>query len=145
MTETKMTKILMDFAQKYDYGVFYLIDTWQQDESKRVREIIKVSDIAEEFQKKEGRFYEKYKLGVDFKELIKSLEKREEMQIKCFYKDTYEAFIEEWKKNHPNEKDYESWSKKNKKERSRKFIEYMSSIGAFKSPYFSTRNNNFDF
>lgn len=93
MTESKMTKILVDLAAGKDYGVFYLIDTWQQDESKRVREIIKVSDLAEEFKKKEGRFYKQYRLGSDFKELIKHIEKGEEMQIKCFYKDTYEAFI----------------------------------------------------
>ena len=49
MTESKMTKILTDLSEKQDYGVFYLIDVWQIDESKRVREIIKVSDLAEEF------------------------------------------------------------------------------------------------
>ena len=68
MTESKMTKILVDLVAEKDYGVFYLIDSWQQDESKRVREIIKVSDLAEEFKKKEGRFYKQYKFGSYFKE-----------------------------------------------------------------------------
>ena len=121
-------------AQKVilDYGVFYLIDTWQQDESKRVREIIKVSDLAEEFKKKEGRFYKQYRLGSDFKELIKHIEKGEEMQIKCFYKDTYEAFIKKWKKKeHPeNEKIMTSWKEKRmKKERTiENFLKFMGSL-----------------
>ena len=145
MTESKMTKILVDLAQSHDYGVFYLIDAWQTDETKRVRELIKVSDLAEEFKKKEGRFYKQYRLGSDFKELVKHIKKGEEMQIKCFYKDTYEAFIKEWKKNHPDEKDYDSWRKKMKKKDHRKFLEYVGSMGTFNSPYFLKINNNFKF
>ena len=56
MTETKMKFTLKALAIAQDYAVFYLIDSWQMDPSKRVREIIKVSDIYQEFEKKEGRF-----------------------------------------------------------------------------------------
>ena len=132
MTESKMTKILVDLAAGKDYGVFYLIDTWQQDESKRVREIIKVSDLAEEFKKKEGRFYKQYRLGSDFKELIKHIEKGEEMQIKCFYKDTYEAFIKKWEEEHPGEK-YEEYVQKRKEQRKKDYLKFMGTFGLYGS------------
>lgn len=136
MTESKMTKILTDLSEKQDYGVFYLIDVWQTDESKKVREVIKVSDIAEEFKKKEGRFYELYRLGSDFKKLHKHLLKKEEMKIECRYEDTYEAYMTKWKEEHPNEKSYGDWVRKMKKIDHRKYIEYISSLGLFGSPYF---------
>lgn len=132
MTESKMTKILIDLAARKDYGVFYLIDILQQDESKRVREIIKVSDLAEEFKKKEGRFYKQYRLGSDFKELIKHIEKGEEMQIKCFYKDTYEAFtleksmIKKWEEE-------QEYVQKRKEQRKKDYLKFMGTFGLYGS------------
>ena len=41
MTESKMTKILVDLVAGKDYGIFYLIDTWQQDESKEQEKLLK--------------------------------------------------------------------------------------------------------
>ena len=122
MTESKMTKILVDLVAEKDYGVFYLIDSWQQDESKRVREIIKVSDLAEEFKKKEGRFYKQYKFGSYFKELIKYIKKGKEIRIKCFYRDTYEAFIKKWEEEQPGEK-YEKYIQEKKKQRKKDHLE----------------------
>lgn len=141
MTESKMTKILVDLSEKQDYSVFYLIDIWQTDESKKIREVIKVSDLAEEFKKKEGRFYNLYRLGSDFKKLHKHLLNKEELKVEVRYEDTYNSYMEKWKQDHPNEKDYKTWVQKVKKKDHRKYLEYVGSMGFFGSPYLLKNRN----
>lgn len=135
MKEGKMLRILIDLADKKgkDYGVFYLIDAWEVDTTKQVREIITIEKLIEQFTKKEGPFYQKYRITSDFRELEKNILANNEQSIKCFYKDTYDAYMENWKKEHPNEKDYNTWVQKERKKRRIEFQQMLGSFGLFGS------------
>lgn len=134
MTETKMLKILKNLAENNskDFGVFYLIDTWQQDPSKRVREIITIDNLIQEFTEKNGRFYKQYKVTSMFNKLVKYIENKQELTIKVFYKDTYEKFMNDWKEKNPG-KDYYVELNNRKKQYHKHYLKYMGSFGLFGS------------
>lgn len=148
MTYNKMLKEIRQLAIQFgeDFEVIWLIDTWGISytgdigikRTNNLREVITIADLYEQFVKKSGEFYEKYKFTNKFRDLVKLINGKyfEPIQVSKIYQDSQDKFIEEWNKIHP-EISYTDYLKKDAEKNHRRF-DYMNAMLGEPYPVYST-------
>lgn len=148
MTYNKMLKEIHQLAIQFSeaFEVIWVIDTWGIsytgnmgiERTYDLREVLTIADLYEQFVKKSGEFYEKYKFTDKFRELIKMVQGEyfEPIQVPKIYQDSQDKFLEEWNKIHP-EISYTDYLKKEAKKNHRRF-DYMNAMLGEPYPIYST-------
>ena len=135
MTYSKQITILKELIEKLgkDFVIFNILDTWSFEYKgemgiervETVRETITLGDVYEQFLNKTG-IYVFLKVTEDFRNLMSNITKSKfnPYTKKAFYQDSYDRFMEEWAKLHPD-KSYEDWENEQRRKR-KAFINHLT-------------------
>jgi len=134
MTITKMIKILSSYE---DRPMFETLDIdkydFEKDEfTNPVREVILLSEIIEEFKAGSGIFFNEFRFGSRFKELVKCIETDQVLgRWQRHYDDSKQEFIDKWPEYHPDET-YEEFKEK----MHRRDLRKLDCLGGLFTDYF---------